>query len=306
MRAGRVRWAALCVAAAALAGCSGQHAPATPGQPVAQAAPDSATPSPTPAASPSHPAKPSASLSRKPSPKPTRTLKKTVSAGGDIPRTSSSAPVNDGVPTKGAGTFAVDPGSTEILGTGTTLVKYRIELENGIAWGANPVWTPASFAATVHTVLSDPRSWIRSAEFPVTDAAEGMTNQSWSFQQVSGSDYTVRIRLATPTTVDKLCGSVGLSTQGQYSCRYGSTILINLRRWLKGAPGFDISLTGYRNMVINHEMGHLLGFDHMLCPGAGQPAPVMQTQTISLGGCVPNAFPFATDGTFILGPWASS
>jgi hypothetical protein len=44
----------------------------------------------------------------------------------------------------------------------------------------------------------------------------------------------------------------------------------------------------------------------MKCPGAGQVAPVMQTQTIELVGCTINAHPYAGDGTFITGPWAPS
>jgi hypothetical protein len=187
-----------------------------------------------------------------------------------------------------------------------TLVKYRVELEDGIAWGTYAPWTPDSFAAAVDGILANPRGWIASAAAPITDPTQHMNNASWSFQRVNGTDYSVRIRLATPNTVDRLCGAAGVDTAGQYSCRYGNTLMINLRRWLNGAPGFPIDLPGYRTMVINHEMGHLLGFDHMLCPGPGRPAPVMQTQTIALGGCTPNPYPFAADGTFISGPWASS
>ncbi|HKT03997.1 MAG TPA: DUF3152 domain-containing protein [Rugosimonospora sp.] len=291
-------------AVVALAACStGNHAVTTAAQPLTvPSLPIEASPTDPPSPS----AAPSPSPSRKPSPKPTKTLKKTVTAGADIPRTTKSPAPNDGVPTKGAGTFTVAPGGTSVVGTGSTLVTYRVELEDGIAWGANTPWTVSGFASTVDAILADPRGWIASAAHPVTDAAQHMTDASWSFQRVSGSSYSVRIRLATPDTVDKLCGAVGLQTQGVYSCRYGTTILINLRRWLKGAPGFAIDLTGYRHMVINHEMGHLLGFAHMLCPGAGQPAPVMQTQTISLGGCVPNAYPFSATGTFVDGPWAPS
>jgi hypothetical protein len=133
-----------------------------------------------------------------------------------------------------------------------------------------------------------------------------MDNASWSFQRVSGATYSVRVRLATPDTVDKLCGQYGVHTQGVYSCRYGQTEMINLRRWLNGVPGFGVTLDEYHTMVIDHEMGHFLGFDHMLCPASGKPAPVMQTQTIDLGACKPNPYPFADDGTFITGPWAAS
>jgi hypothetical protein len=282
------------------------------GKPVAQAAhhvppPEpsvetSAPPSvaPSPSAAPSSP-KPS----RKPSPRPSTTLKKTVPAGGDT-RAGAPSPAGDGVPTHGAGTFAVAGGGAGVLGTGATLVKYRVEIENGIDWGTNPVWTADSFAATVDGIVPAERGWTRSAQSPVTDPDEQMTNASWSFQRVSGTDYSVRIRLATPDTVDKQCGAVGVQTQGVYSCRFGQTIMINLRRWLRGAPNFPVDLATYRANVVNHEMGHFLGFDHMRCPGAGTPAPIMQTQTIALDGCTPNSYPFTADGTFIVGPWAPS
>lgn len=190
-------------------------------------------------------------------------------------------------------------------------MTYETQVEDGIDWGANPVWTPDSFAATVDAILADPHGWIASGAAPITDPAQKMSNASWSFQRVSSGTYSVRVLLATPNTTDALCGSVGLTTQGVYSCRYhdaklGDTEVINLRRWLKGAPGFSIDLDGYHTMVINHEMGHELGFEHMTCPRPGQLAPVMQQQTIVLGGCLPNAYPFAADGTFIEGPWAAS
>ncbi|WP_344407730.1 DUF3152 domain-containing protein, partial [Dactylosporangium fulvum] len=174
-----------------------------------------------------------------------------------------------------------------------------MEVEDGIQWGGNPVWTPVKTAAEVERAIGAPRGWTLSAEHPVTYGPNKLADASWSFQRVSGNDYSVRLRLATPGTVDKLCASVGVSTQGIYSCRYGQTILLNLRRWLKGIaghPGED-----FHANTINHEMGHFLGFDHMKCPGSG-PAPIMQTQTIALNGCTMNSFPFTADGTFVQGP----
>jgi hypothetical protein len=227
-------------------------------------------------------------------------------SGVDTGGAKASKPGADGVPVSGAGTFTVSPGGTAVVGGGATLVTYETQLENGIAWGSNPQWTAASFAATVDAVMADPRGWIASKAAPITDAAQGLNNASWRFQRVSSGSYNVKILLATPNTTDRLCGSVGLNTLNQYSCRYGNTMVINLRRWLKGAPGFAMSLDGYHTMVIDHEMGHRLGFDHMLCPGSGKPAPVMQEETVDLAGCVPNPYPYAANGTFISGPWAAS
>ncbi len=288
------------IAVIGLAGCAGPRAIASPVRP--RAVTTALTPSPTATTAPT--VMPTPKPTPKPKPKPT--LKKSTPPGSDKPAGAAPKPPSDGVPTSGNKTFAVAGGATGIVGTGTTLVSYRVEVENGISWGSNPVWTADSFAASVDGIIADPQGWIASGTTPVTDPAQNMTNASWSFQRVSGSSYSVRIRLASPNTTDALCGSVGLQTGGVYSCRYGTNVIINLRRWLTGAPGFAMSLTGYHTMVINHEMGHRLGFKHMLCPGAGQLAPVMQQETINLAGCRPNAYPFAPDGTFVDGPRSPS
>ncbi len=289
---------------AALVACA--SAPAEPpraleASPTAGA--ETIVPSPTP---PPTSAAPSPSPSRKPSPKPSSTLKKTVPPGGDIPSSPPTAPINDGVPTSGAGTFAIAGGGTDVVGAGATLVKYRVEVEEGIDWLTHNPWTPGEFASTVDQIIAHPRGWTRSAESPITNSDEHMSAASWAFQRVGGDDYSVRVRLATPDTVDRLCGAAGVSTRGVYSCRFGTTLMINLRRWLNGATGFPMDVPAYRHMVIDHEMGHYLGFDHMKCPGSGRTAPVMQTQTIALGGCTPNAYPFTTEGIFVTGTWTAS
>jgi len=219
---------------------------------------------------------------------------------------SPSLPPDSAIPKKGAGTFATAPGTGRVIGSGRKLVRYRVELETGIDWGDLPKWTPTSFGNTVDEILAAPQGWTWSAKHPVTNAKVHLTKATWSFQRVRSNNYDVRIRLATPTTVNKACGAAGLTTEGVYSCKFGKTIMINLRRWLRGAPDYPVSLDDYHTGVINHEMGHFLGFNHMSCPGAGQPGPVMQTQTIDLGGCVPNVHPFAASGRFITGPWRPS
>jgi hypothetical protein len=102
--------------------------------------------------------------------------------------------------------------------------------------------------------------------------------------------------------VDGICGQYGLDTGGETSCRGGDYVMINLRRWLLAVPHFDGDLAGYRQYVVNHEVGHRLGFGHMGCPEPGGPAPAMLQQTLTLEECRPNPWPFV-DGELLTGPY---
>lgn len=78
------------------------------------------------------------------------------------------------------------------------------------------------------------------------------------------------------------------------SCRVGNNVVINETRWLNGSDAWNAaggSLRDYRHMVVNHETGHWLGHGHEYCSAAGQPASVMQQQTIDMQGCAPNSWP---------------
>jgi Protein of unknown function (DUF3152) len=227
-------------------------------------------------------------------------------AGGPATAFQAAAPPPPAPPTGGSGAYAVAAGTGPVVGAGTIRIRYRVEVETGIAWGANPVWTPADFATRVEEIVAAPRGWTASAAAPVTDASVRLTRASWSFQRVAGGAFEVRLRLATTATVERECGVNGVDVTGGYSCRFGQTLMINLGRWLNGVEGYPVDIDDYRTSVINHELGHFLGFDHMTCPAPGRPAPVMQTQTIDLGGCTPNVYPFAADGTFVTGPWKAS
>jgi hypothetical protein len=55
-------------------------------------------------------------------------------------------------------------------------------------------------------------------------------------------------------------------------------------------PQWTGDLATYRQMLINHEFGHLLGQRHPpapQCPVAGEPALVMSQQSTELDGCYP-------------------
>jgi hypothetical protein len=82
------------------------------------------------------------------------------------------------------------------------------------------------------------------------------------------------------------------------SCTVGNNVIINQTRWLNGSDawnGAGGTLRNYRHMVVNHETGHWLGHGHEHCAGAGQPAHVMQQQTINMQECAPNPWPLADE-----------
>lgn len=186
---------------------------------------------------------------------------------------SPSASPSPRIPREGAGTFRRASGSAERVGTGRVL-RYRVEVERGVDED------PEEFAAWVDRVLADDRGW----------TARG----KWAFQRPRAGNVDFVVKLATPGTVDRVCGAAGLDTGGEASCRAGPNVMINLKRWMLAIPAYDGDVDTYRHLVVNHEVGHFLGHKHVPCPGRGRPAPVMQTQMYGMNGCVPNGWPYPT------------
>ena len=102
----------------------------------------------------------------------------------------------------------------------------------------------------------------------------------------------IRVVVATPGTVDRFCGRVGLDTGGRLSCWDGRRAMLNLNRWNTGVSPFHTDLEVYRRYLVSHEVGHGLGYGHVSCPGSGALAPVMMQQSKGLGGCQPNGWPY--------------
>lgn len=186
------------------------------------------------------------------------------------------------VPESGAGTFTAAQSSGAAVGTGGTLRRYRVQVEDGIDLSAREA------AAEIERILAHPRGW----------AAHGRGR----FQLVTeNADFVIRI--ATPDTADKLCLAVGLNTHGELNCETTQGVVVNLKRWLLGSPTFTGTPAEYRHLIINHEVGHEIGIrTHMTCPGEGKLAPVMMQQIKGLKGCRSNAYPYDEDGSYIQGP----
>ncbi|MBL7258896.1 DUF3152 domain-containing protein [Paractinoplanes lichenicola] len=183
-------------------------------------------------------------------------------------------------PQRGSGQWVTAAAGSETVGTRGRLMRYRVVVEREIK-GVSV----AGFAAAAGATLADERGWTGGGD--------------WRFRRVGPgdkSDFT--LYLATPGTRGELCAD---ASDGYTSCRNGAKVVLNVARWAGGVPGYKNNLKGYRQYMVNHEVGHRLGHGHELCPGEGEPGPVMLQQTLGLHGCTQNPWPYP-DGELYRGP----
>ncbi|QMV21863.1 DUF3152 domain-containing protein [Streptomyces sp. SCUT-3] len=177
-----------------------------------------------------------------------------------------------------SGGFETVPGSDGAPGEGP-VKRYRVDVEKGLPLDG------ALFAEAVHRTLNDDRSWAHDGAL--------------AFERVSSGKVNFVITLASPGTTADWCARSGLDTTvDNVSCDSASTerIMINAYRWARGAETYGPdAMFSYRQMLINHEVGHRLGHGHEYCSEDGALAPVMMQQTKFLATdgatCRPNAWP---------------
>ncbi|MFI9719119.1 DUF3152 domain-containing protein [Streptomyces sp. NPDC052396] len=179
---------------------------------------------------------------------------------------------------KASGDFETVGGHDQAPGKGEVL-RYRVDVEKGLPLDG------ALFAEAVHKTLNDDRSWGHGGRR--------------TFERVSSGHADFAVTLASPGTTASWCAKSGLdTTEDNVSCDSAATdrVMINAYRWAQGSPTFGDQMLAYRQMLINHEVGHRLGHDHETCPKAGALAPVMMQQTKFLATdgvtCRPNPWPF--------------
>lgn len=155
------------------------------------------------------------------------------------------------------------------------VIGFRVDVQPGLKT------TTAKFAEGVLRILCDSRSW--------------SANGTVRFRYDPSARTVIALKSASQT--ERRCLQlIGLSVRMKYSCasRARGEAVINADRWFGGSPSWRGSVSRYRALVINHEVGHLLGRRHLGCGGGG-PAPVMMQQSKGTGACRPNPWPLASE-----------
>ncbi|WP_053664740.1 DUF3152 domain-containing protein [Streptomyces sp. MMG1121] len=179
---------------------------------------------------------------------------------------------------KASGRFDAVPGFDKAPGGGRKYT-YRVDIEQGLGLDG------ALFAEAVQKTLNDKRSWAHGG--------------ARTFERISSGKPDFVITLASPGTTAAWCAKSGLdTTEDNVSCDSASTerVMINAYRWAQGSVTYGDKIHPYRQMLINHEVGHRLGYGHVTCQKSGELAPVMQQQTKFLDHdgihCLPNPWPY--------------
>ena len=170
----------------------------------------------------------------------------------------------------GAKTWHIAPGATPQVGQGTAKVfTYTVEVEDGVdttTFGGDD-----GFARMVSETLANPKSWTHNPQF--------------AFTRIDSGAPDFRVSLSSPMTVREGCGYDIQLEASCYNPAYADgqpRVFINEARWVRGAVPFQGDVGSYRQYLINHEVGHAIGYPrHESCPENGELAPIMMQQTFS-------------------------
>ncbi|MGC4933707.1 DUF3152 domain-containing protein [Gordonia sp. DT30] len=207
--------------------------------------------------------------------------------------TEAALPGGGGFTTAGRKTYHVVAGTTPRVGGGGQVYTYTVEAENGLV--PSEYGSDQAFAKMVDATLANRKSWIGDGKV--------------SFQRIDRGEPNLRISLTSTDTTRELCGyQIRLET----SCFYppDERVILNEARWVRGALSYQGDDVSYRQYLVNHEVGHGIGYEHHEpCPANGAPAPIMMQQSFGVSNsqimaldpdvranpslvCKPNPWPF--------------
>lgn len=172
------------------------------------------------------------------------------------------------------------PNSSQITSNGTsdTSKNNKKVITYDVAIKGNTKGTLESFKKVVADTFKDERGWKRAGvEFKYVE-----------------NNGRLHMILAEPGIIGALGGC-----SSQLSCTVKPAVYINDDRYMGASESYralGISVENYRTMVINHEVGHWLGHDHIVaCETSTGLAPIMLQQSTGLRGCRPNYWPLSSE-----------
>lgn len=201
-----------------------------------------------------------------------------LAAAEDLPSAPATTPRAGVKRVPESGTGKLSPALLPAIAAPTVnpnrTVRVGLQVEAGA--GANVEEAAGIIAAT----LGDQRGW---------QTRDKVRFRVVSPSRVKSGEVDITIVLASPDLTDTLCAP--LRTNGEVSCFNSRKVVLNLRRWTEGVPGYANNLAAYRQYMVNHEIGHGLYHGHVECPRTGDLAPVMLQQSKGLDGCAHNPWP---------------
>ncbi|MBF6070422.1 DUF3152 domain-containing protein [Nocardia farcinica] len=185
---------------------------------------------------------------------------------GKFPTDLPTGALPDGGPftESGAGTWRVVPGTSPEVGAGTEYhFTYTVEIEDGVdttGFGGD-----AAVATMVDSTLANPKSWAHDPKF--------------AFRRIDAGNPDFRISLTSRQTTRTACGFEIPIDSSCYNADLDRVVLSEAR-WVRGALAFEGDIGSYRQYLINHEVGHAIGYhQHQPCETDGGLAPIMMQQT---------------------------
>ena len=101
----------------------------------------------------------------------------------------------------------------------------------------------------VSETLANPKSWTHNPQF--------------AFTRIDSGEPDFRVSLTSPMTVREGCGYDIPLEASCYNPAYQDgqpRVFINEARWVRGAVPFQGDIGSYRQYVVNHEVGHAIGY----------------------------------------------
>lgn len=185
---------------------------------------------------------------------------------GEFPTDLPTGALPEGGPfaETGRGSWHVVPGTSPEIGAGAELhFSYTVEIEDGV--DTSGFGGDAAVAAMVDSTLGNPKSWTHDKKF--------------AFRRVDRGEPDFRVSLTSRESTRKACG---FDIPIDSSCFNADLrrVVLSEARWVRGALAFEGDIGSYRQYLVNHEIGHAIGYhQHQACETDGGLAPVMMQQT---------------------------